>query len=226
MNYAAGSNLFSVAVGDFNGDGPADLAVADAGGGRVSVLLGNGDGTFQTAVNYFTAPGSFPLSVAVGDFNTDGHPDLAVANDDGTVSVLLGNGDGTFQASVQYVTGAPADSVAVGDFNGDGHPDLAPWRHVARVSVLLGIGDGTFPASVKYAAGASPDSVGVGVFNRDGHADLAVANDSSGNVSVLLGNGDGSIPGSGVLPGRWHSRFGRGRGLQRGWHAGLGGGER
>src|SRR2546428_586060 len=93
LAFDAGVSPLSVAVGDFNGDGHLDLAVANSDSDNVSVLLGNGDGSFQTARNFPT--GSLPRSVAVGDFNGDGHLDLAVANNTvpGTVSVLLGNGD-------------------------------------------------------------------------------------------------------------------------------------
>src|SRR5207302_913920 len=108
----------------FNGDGRVDLAVANAGGGNVSVLLGRGDGTFQPAANYDV--GASPYSVAVGDFNGDGMADLAVANAGaGTISVLLGRGDGTFRTAVNYGVGASPRSVAVGDFNGDGKVDVA-----------------------------------------------------------------------------------------------------
>jgi len=188
-NFRAGFTT-SVAVSDFDGDGKRDLVVANNSGG-VSVLLGNGDGTFQAGVNY--TAGTTPYSVAVGDFNGDGHPDLVVANNGGGVSVLLGNGDGTFQPPVNYAAGTTPNSVAVGDFNGDGHPDLAVADQGGGVSVLLGNGDGTFQAGVNYTAGTTPYSVAVGDFNGDGHSDLAVANRGSGDVSVLLGNGDGTF---------------------------------
>src|SRR5438128_1433983 len=104
-------NPISVAVGDFNGDGVPDLAVANFGSNTVSVLLGNGDGTFRPAPTI--SMGSSPHWVAVGDFNRDGVPDLAVANfGSGTVSVLLGNGDGTFRPAATFAAGGGASSVA------------------------------------------------------------------------------------------------------------------
>ena len=189
----AGSNPTSAAVGDFNGDGKLDLAVANAGSKNVSVLLGNGDGTFKAPVN-FGAPG--PQSVAVGDFNGDGKLDLAVTN--AGVSILLGNGDGAFRAPVTYATGNSPSSVAVGDFNRDGKVDLAVANSgasngVASVSVLLGRGDGTFNPAVNYSGGFGSLSLAVGDFNRDGKLDLVEANFSTGNVSILLGNGNGTF---------------------------------
>src|SRR5207253_6982357 len=149
----AGSNPTSAAVGDFNGDGKLDLAVANAGSKNVSVLLGNGDGTFKAPVN-FGAPG--PQSVAVGDFNGDGNLDLAVANlSSGNVSIRLGNGDGTFRAPVNYATGDTPNTIAVGDFNKDGKLDLAVvnggnGKGLCRVRLLLGNGGGPFQDGGNY----------------------------------------------------------------------------
>ena len=189
---------FSVALADLNGDGKLDLAVANSGNGTASVLLGNGDGTFQTEVSY--PVGKSPFSVAVADFNGDGKPDLAVANNgDGTTSVLVGNGDGTFQTAVNYTVGASPISVAAGDFNGDGKLDLVVADYgvagdtTDNISVLLGNGDGTFQTAVSYTVGANPYSVAAADLNRDGKLDLAVANCGNGSVSVLLGNGDGTF---------------------------------
>ena len=191
-NYAAGVNPISVAVGDFNADGRPDLAVANRGSGNVSILLGNGGGggTFQAAVNY--AVGSGPASVAVGDFNADGRPDLAVANaDSNNVSILRGTGPGrpSFGAATNFAVGSQPLSVVVGFFNADFRPDLAVANaNSGNVSILMGNASGTFQAPVNYAVGSIPIEVAVGDFNADGRPDLAVANQTSNNVSILLGN--------------------------------------
>jgi hypothetical protein len=185
-----------VAVGDFDGDGKSDLAVANQSSNNVSILVGNGNGTFAPAVSY--GAGSGPQSVAVGDFNGDGKSDLAVANFvSNNVSILLGksgNGNGTFAAAVNYGAGSIPLSVAVGDFNRDGKSDLAVANLLSGdVSILLGNGDGTFAAAVNYTVGNRPTSIAVGDFNGDGKSDLAVVNNVSDDVSILLGNGDGTF---------------------------------
>ncbi|MEA2030089.1 MAG: FG-GAP-like repeat-containing protein, partial [candidate division Zixibacteria bacterium] len=184
----------SVFSADFNGDGNNDLATANSGGwenpGDVSILLGNGDGTFQSAVNY--AVGSHPLSVFSADFDGDGDNDLTTANGwSDNVSILLGNGDGTFQAADNYdVVGVPF-SVFSADFNGDGNNDLATANYVSDdVSILPGNGDGTFQSAVNYAAGIKPYSVFSADFDGDGDNDLATANKNSHNVSILLNQTD------------------------------------
>src|SRR6266851_5495480 len=134
------------------------------------------DVSFEAARNF--AAGSGPLSVAVGEFNGDGLPDLAVVNPmSQDVSVLLGNGDGSFQVAQNFPTGFAPGSVAVGDFNGDEVLDLVVARSLFSgiVSVLLGNGDGTFQEAQNFATGTRPVSVAVGDFNRDGVQDLAVA---------------------------------------------------
>jgi|GEM_PF-1521414 len=192
-HYAVGQHPSDVVLGDFNGDGIPDLAVANRDSFTVSILLGRGDGTFQPAVNYFTGPN--PASIAVGDFNGDGKLDLAVALlGTGTVSVLLGNGDGTFQSAVGYNVQSSPASVAVGDFNADGKLDIAVANVVSgSVSILLGNGDGTFQAAVNYPVGTSPTFLLVADLNKDGKPDLAVANAGSSQVSILVGKGDGTF---------------------------------
>jgi DNA-binding CsgD family transcriptional regulator len=138
-----------VAVGDFNGDGKPDLAVANRTAMEISILLGNGDGTFQPPVSYPTK--GAPNSIAVGDFNGDGHLDLAVVHANFTeISIMLGNGNGTFQDPTNHGTGLPHLAIAAGDFNGDGKPDLAVVDTITnKVYVLLGHGNGTFQAAAE-----------------------------------------------------------------------------
>ena len=198
VDYATGAGPNTVMAGDWNGDGNPDLATTNyiINGtiitSSLSILLGNGNGTFQTNVDY--GVGSFPHSVTAGDWNGDKKADFAVANHDGNVSILLGNGNGTFQAKVDYATGLNSFLVTAGDWNGDGKPDLAVANHGSRnVSILLGNGNGTFQPKVDYGAGNSPESVTAGDWNGDGKLDLATANYYSGNVSILLGNGNGTF---------------------------------
>jgi hypothetical protein len=194
-DYIVGTRPRGLVAGDFRGGGLLDLAVVDHLGagdqGFVSILLNNGDGTFRPGLDY--PVGTSATGVAVGDFNGDGSPDLAVTNyGDNTVSILLGNGDGTFGARQDFAAGSSPEGVAVADFNGDGSPDLAVADRGGGVSTLLGNGDGTFQAPVTYDAGMQPFDVAAADFNRDGSPDLAVA-DRGGGVSVLLGHGDGSF---------------------------------
>jgi hypothetical protein len=194
IDYDAGGGAISVAIGDLNADGYQDLAVANGGGDTVSVLLGNGDGSFQSPVSY--AAGDVARSVAIDDLNVDGYLDIAVANyGSDTVSVLLGNGDGSFQSAVNYAAGNGPESLAIGDLNVDDYPDIAVtnFLEVGTVSVLLGNGDGSFQSPVAYGVESFiPVSVAIDDLNVDDYPDLAVAN-HGGGVSVLLGNGDGSF---------------------------------
>src|SRR5207247_449692 len=183
-----------------DGDGKPDLVAVANAANTVSVLLGNGDGSFGVKTDYGTT--SNPRSVAIGDVNGDGQPDLVTANGSNTVSVLLGTSDGTFGARTDFGTGINPSSVAIGDLNADGRPDLAVanysgpvtfYPYASTVSVLLGNGDGTFGTSTDFGAGYNPSSVTIDDLNADGRPDLAVANAGSNTVSVLLGNGEGSF---------------------------------
>jgi DNA-binding beta-propeller fold protein YncE len=138
-SFPVGSSPMSQAVGDLNGDGRADLVVANEASNTVSVLLGNGDGTFQPRTDY--AAGTNPLGIAVGDFNGDGKVDLVTANFGSKgVSLLLGNGDGTFQPRTDIALSTTPVSLAVADLNGDGKLDLAVVNAsdgTGTVSILL-----------------------------------------------------------------------------------------
>ncbi|HXM63383.1 MAG TPA: FG-GAP-like repeat-containing protein [Terriglobales bacterium] len=198
FGYNTGVGPLAIVAGDFNGDGNLDLAVTNGNctlqipplppnctGSTVSILLGNGDGTFQPHVDYAT--GNHPSSIAAADFRGDGKLDLAITSTQGDgVVVLLGNGDGTFQAPVGYAASSPqtvtADCLVVADFNGDGKLDLAVAG--SEVSVLLGNGNGTFQPPLN-SPGSAP--LAAADFNGDGKLDLFAGGD------VLLGNGDGTF---------------------------------
>jgi hypothetical protein len=181
----------SVAAGDFNGDGNIDLAVVNPNENSFSILLGQGDGSFQPQTTYSLAQAGTPLSpysIATYDFNGDGRLDLAITNYFGNnVSVLLGNGDGTFQAAMNYGVGMTPYSVAVGDINGDNRADVVVANYGSNnISVLLGNGDGTFLPAQNFTVGSNPTSVTIKDLNGDGKLDLVVPNSGSSNVSVLL----------------------------------------
>jgi hypothetical protein len=211
-NYPSAYETGTVAVADVNGDGKPDLLVAgltnpDLTGGVVTVLLGNGDGSFGTGQSY-DAGSQRAFALAVGDVNGDGKLDVLVLG--GGVGVLLGNGDGTFQTTQTYPSGGvAASSIAIADVNGDGKSDVVVTNHYcfdpgcptsrSVIGVLLGNGDGTFQASHVYSTGASlAESVAVADVNGDGNPDLIVAHSSPGSiygspVATLLGNGDGTF---------------------------------
>ncbi len=195
---AVGSAPYTVALGDVNGDGKLDLVTANEGSSTVTVLLGNGDGTFTAAAGSPVAVGSFPYSVAVGDVNGDGKLDLVTVNSgSNNATVLLGNGDGTFTAAAGNPTvGSNSVFGALGDMNGDGKLDLVTANYGSNnVTVLLGNGNGTFTAASgsPMAVGSAPNSVALGDVNGDGKLDLMVANGDSDNLTVLLGNGNGTF---------------------------------
>jgi hypothetical protein len=223
VTYNTGAYLaYSVAVADLRGDGVLDLAVANyclnlnqygfcSGIGGLSVLLGNGDGTFQPAVTYSTgAYGS--VSLAVGDVNGDYKPDLVATNvcqdpdcEAGSVAVLLGNGDGTFQPAANYSSGGyQADWVEIADINGNGIPDLVVANLCqsggcytdGEAAILMGNGDGTFQPAVAYDSGGSVTySVAVGDLRGNGILDLVTTSRYApkNTLRVLLGNGDGTF---------------------------------
>ncbi len=197
-NFAVVNGAASVINADFNADGFADLAVANNGSGNISVLIGNGAGSFGAATNFNV--GSGPYSLYSADFNGDGKADLAAANHGSdNVSVMIGNGSGGFGAAVNFSVGTGPVSVTGADFNGDGFKDLATANFTSNnVSVLLGDGAGNFGAATSFTVGTSsnnptPHSITTGDFDGDGKADLATANYGSSSISVLRGTGTGSF---------------------------------
>lgn len=197
-SYPVGNNPFGSALGDFNGDGKPDLAVANISTNNVSVLLGNGDGTFGTKTDYDV--GQQAYGVAITDLNSDGKLDIVAQTSFSLtegVSVLLGNGNGTFQTRVDYLFSGLAQphSIVASDFNNDTKPDIVVING-SGASVFLGNGDGTLQAPVNYGSSNFATSVVVGDFNADGKIDLAVSSygfGSDGVVSVMLGKGDGTF---------------------------------
>ena len=187
-----------MAVGDFNRDGVQDLAVADYGvypqrGTTVSVLVGNGDGSFRAPQAFQS--GSAPTCVAVGDVNRDGIQDLASCNyNDNNVAILLGNGDATFRPAGTLAVGVAPWFVLFDDLNGDQLPDLAVTGHWSDiVSTAMGNGDGTFQPHRWFFTDRGPTGLALADLNGDGRRDLVTANYFSTTVSVLLGNGDGTL---------------------------------
>jgi hypothetical protein len=197
QNYTVGSLPFNAVLADFNGDKILDMAVANSNPGTatISVLLGNGDGTFGTQSTYRV--GNSPAALVAADFNGDHIMDLAVANELGRganqcLSILIGKGDGTFKPAVNYPGGHAPRGIAIGDFNNDGILDIVIANNDGNdVSIYLGNGDGTFQPPVDYPSHTHPKSVAVGDFNRDGNEDLAIANHDTSDVSILLGDGKG-----------------------------------
>jgi len=211
-----GTGSTVVQAAHFGTDTNFDLAILNVGSENVSILLGNGNGTFQSEVDYATS--SQPAGLAIGDLNNDGYADLAVAGtngNDGVVSVLLGNANGTFGTAVNWVTEDPSSpsciahscgpptTVVIADFNSDGKQDLATNDGSdGGIFVLLGNGDGSFQTPSLHSGGAASDTgidfLAVGDWNSDGKPDLAM---SVGIISALnfpdllvyLGNGDGTF---------------------------------
>lgn len=195
-----------VAVGDLNGDGLADIAVADAYNGNVDILMQDpaNHGHFMTPI--YLATGNQAISVAVGDVNGDGLADVVASSydvygDNGMVSVFIQDpaNHGSFLTRVDYASGAEPSCVKIADVNGDGKPDLIITNrgpgsnHTgnAGVSVLLQVSStpGTFAAPVTYATASGAINVAVGDLNGDGKPDLVVANLGggwTGTVSVLM----------------------------------------
>ena len=183
---------------DINHDSHTDIITADYTSNDISVLLGNGDGTFETARSF--PAGSSPTALVVGDWNGDGRLDVAVvdAGADPGVTILFGNGDGTFYSGPNdfYPVQSGTTAIAEGDFNGDGALDLAVAdQNSSDVSILLGNGHGgfTLTQSIPLAVPGFPVAIAAGDFTGNGRIDLAVADQFNDSVSILEGDGLGSF---------------------------------
>jgi hypothetical protein len=203
----------ALAAADLNGDGHMDLVIADAGNDTISVVLGNGDGTFQQRTDYPT--GNDPVYVALGDFNEDNALDIAVANNGGnTVSIYYNEESNSGVPLGRFVAGSPRDlsagngptSIAVADYNLDGNPDLAVSDTTDNaVTVLLNAGNKSFTALSELPVGSAPVSITSADFNGDGRPDAATADNGAAETTVILNStslfGSGTPSPNSIFPG-------------------------
>ncbi|MFQ5666316.1 MAG: FG-GAP-like repeat-containing protein [Candidatus Binatia bacterium] len=196
----AGPNPVAIAVVDFDGNGALDAIVVDEGNqvGGITVLRGNGDGSF-VAVGDMIPAGASSTALAVADFNGDGLVDVAVTNGaSNDVTILRGDGAGGFTPVQAITVGAEPAAVAAADLNGDTRPDLLVTnRNSDSIAVLDALADGTFDATPRFfpsgSEGSSPTGLALGDLNGDGNIDALTPNNRSSDASVLLGDGRGNF---------------------------------
>ncbi len=194
--YPVGARPLSMVDADFNRDGVLDLAVGDPDSNDVAVLLGNGDGTFRAGGRF---PAQNPISIATGDFDGDGSPDLAVVSDEyfGSppgLSVLRGAADGTFGQALAISVGGGPQRIVSGDFDRDGLSDLALTDYTTdEVGIYLGDPGAMLTLRSSLQAGGDPREIVAADLDADGVPDLVVANVLSADLSIFLGRGHGSF---------------------------------
>ena len=196
VSYVGGADVNDIALGDVNGDGVLDIVstTQSASFQDISVLIGNGDGTFKSLNTYATT--SDNNSTTLGDVNNDGALDVVVTVEGSNkVEVLLGNGDGSFQARLSFSTGNVPFEADLADVNGDGDLDMVV-RSWNAIDVFLGNGDGSFGSLSSYAANDYAIDISLSDLNGDGNLDVVTADRGSNTALVLLGNADGSFQAS------------------------------
>ena len=202
-SFAIGQFSLGITSGDFNGDGKFDIAATNANDATVSVLMGNGDGTFANQVLLALPQFSFPRGIVAADVNGDGHLDLITANAVGqSVSVFVNDGTGNFNQRVDTATGANTNPqvLVAKDFDGDGRVDVAVACNGSAQVKILHNTNGTLSVASTIAVGPQPDAVTAVDVDRDGHLDLAVANFGNRTLSILQNNGTGSFSLINTLP--------------------------
>ncbi|MES2680199.1 MAG: FG-GAP-like repeat-containing protein [Bacteroidota bacterium] len=210
-SFTLSGSAISSTVDDFNNDGKPDIASANWGtGGYVSILLGNGTGSFTNAIGSPVFIGGFPISlksIDAADFNTDGNKDLVVSDENQSkVYILLGNGSGGFTGSIStsVAVGSQPGGIKTGLFNSDAFPDFVVANGTGNsISVFLGTGTGSFTQAPNspYSVGTWPQNIAAGNFNNDTFPDLVVNSSSTNSLSIFLGSANGVFtpaPGSPV----------------------------
>ncbi|CAF4886753.1 unnamed protein product [Rotaria sp. Silwood1] len=201
MTFTTGikSQPYSIALADLNNDTHLDITVSNFNTHNVGVFLGHGDGSFEKPTLYSTGNKSYPVSVAISDFNNDNKLDIVVANSQtNNIGLFFGYGNGTFATQVTYsvLTGFNLHSIVADDFNNDNILDIVIASYATNdVNVFFGSFNSTFSDQVQYSTGdySQPSSVVIDDFNNDDKLDIAVANRNSSNLGIFLGYGDGSF---------------------------------
>lgn len=200
--FEVGTTPFDIAAGDFNDDGVIDVVTPNANSADLSVLLGDGDGTFTEARRSPISVGQVPKGVATGDVNGDGIDDIAATQgaESGSVHIFLSNGNGKFTVATPVAVGANPDKLALGSFNADSNLDLAVVNGTysadnGTLSVLLGNGAGGFTAAPgsPVTVGQFPSDVVAGNLSSDSNVDLAVSNTGGDSITILLGSSTGAF---------------------------------
>lgn len=192
--WPSSSNTLDVDIGDMNGDGRNDIAVAfSTQGGAISVLFNQGNRTFSSPLNYNLCSSS--IGVAIGDLDLDGDNDLADISQCSRSGILINGGQGSFAFSGAYGNGSGSESVALADFNRDGFKDIAYVNNgLDSITVLFNNRNATFGSTALHYVGDFPDDLAVGDFDDDGDVDIAVANSYYSQIFILLNGGSGNFP--------------------------------